>query len=156
MIKRITWEEILVIWQKELWLNRSSPIESNSAMNFLSGYDMGNMATRPTFFGYIIDEKIIGVNSGHGCRDGSYRSRGLWVHPNCRKKGIGRSLLQEAVNQGMKEQCKMIWSYPRQSSWPTYSGVGFKLASDWQPSETSESNAYVKLIPFSIKEKSLK
>jgi GNAT superfamily N-acetyltransferase len=156
MIKRITWEEILEIWQKELWPERSSPIESNSAMKFLSDYDMRNMITRPSFFGYHIDKKIVGVNSGHKCSDNSYRSRGLWVHLDYRKKGIGRLLLQETINQGIKEQCTMIWSYPRKSSWPTYSSVGFELASAWQISETSESNAYAKLIPFGIKEKSLK
>jgi GNAT superfamily N-acetyltransferase len=146
MIKQISWKEILAVWQKELWPNRLSPIESNSAMKFLLGYDMRNMITTPSFFGYVVDNKIIGVNSGHGCSDQTYRSRGLWVHPNYRRRGIGRLLLQETIDRGIQEQSKMIWSYPRQSSWPTYFRVGFKLASEWKTSETSDKNAFANLI----------
>jgi len=146
MIQKITWGEIFKIWSTELWPNRNSPIESNSAMEFLEGYDISNMIPRPTFFGYIIDSKIVGVNSGHRCSDNSYRSRGLWVHLNYRKQGIGQLLLQATVGQAVEEKTKMIWSYPRKTSWPTYSKVGFKLASEWHASETSESNAFVNLI----------
>jgi hypothetical protein len=67
MIKSLFWKEILPIWQTQLWPNRISAIEPNSAMVYKSGYDMYNMNTIPTFFGYYVDDKLVGVNSGHGC-----------------------------------------------------------------------------------------
>jgi len=101
------------------------------------------MSSTPTFFGYIINDKIVAVNSGHACpNQNNYRSRGLWVDPNYRGKGIARKLLTATIKQGQQEGYTQIWSYPRRSSWPTYQAVGFKLASDWEVSETSEANAY--------------
>ena len=114
-------------------------------MNFLGGYDIKNMKTVPSFFAYIQDSKILGVNSGHKCFDNSYRSRGLFVFPEYRNKGIGVSLLKETILQGHKESASFVWSYPRKTSWSTYEHAGFYLASDWEVSETSDSNAYCKI-----------
>lgn len=141
MIKIITWEEILPIWKNQLWPNRTSPVETNSAMCYLQGHNMSNMITHPTFFGYIQDNKIVGVNSGHACED-NYRSRGLWVEPGYRNQGIGTILLKATIDQGVSEGFDLIWSYPRNTSWPTYRSAGFKLTSKWQTSETSEANAF--------------
>ena len=143
MIKQITWEEILPIWRNKLWENRISPIETNSAMIYLGGYDMNNMSTTPTFFGYILDDKIVGVYSGHLCSDGSYRSRGIWVDPDYRNKGIGKALISESIDQARKEGCSTTWAYPRKSTWPIFKSLGFELASEWSSSETSDANAYV-------------
>jgi len=143
MIVEITWQKIYSIWINHLWTTRLSSVEPTSAMCFLNGYDIVNMQSIPTFFGYVIDDFIAGVNSGHACpKQNNYRSRGLWVDPNYRGRGIGQQLLLTTIEQGHKEGYKNVWSYPRQTSWPTYSAVGFTLASDWQASETSESNAY--------------
>ena len=145
MIKQITWEEILPIWQNKLWAGRTGLIETNSAMKLLNGHDMYNMSTTATFFGYVIGEWIIGVNSGHGCSDGTYRSRGLWVDPNYRNQGTGTKLLVATYEQGLAEGYSTTWSYPRLTSWPTYQRAGFELVSNWEVSETSDSNAYAKL-----------
>lgn len=142
MIKTISWNNIVNIWENNLWPTRRSPIETNSAMSYLEGVDMYNMYTTPTYFGYIIDNVIVGVNSGHKCSDDSYRSRGLWVNPDYRKKGIGTALLLETIEQAIKENSDFVWSFPRYSSWNTYKKAGFKLSSDWMSSETSERNAY--------------
>ena len=141
MIKTITWEEILPIWKTQLWPGRTSPIETNSAMCYLNGHNMFNMSSLPTFFGHVVDGKIVGVNSGHPCVD-NYRSRGLWVHPDYRHQGIGRSLLKATIEQGFLEGFNLTWSYPRKTSWSTYRSAGFELSSNWQGSETSEANAY--------------
>jgi GNAT superfamily N-acetyltransferase len=112
-------------------------------MCYLKGYDMANMQSIPTFYGYIINDFIAGVNSGHACpNQNNYRSRGLWVDLNYRGQGIGQNLLKATIGQGHKEGYDQIWSYPRQTSWSTYSAVGFELTSDWASSETSEANAY--------------
>jgi GNAT superfamily N-acetyltransferase len=143
MLVKLNWEEIHSIWRNHLWSNRSSPIEPVSAMCFLNGYDAANMVSTPTFFGYIINDNIVAVNSGHACpNQNNYRSRGLWVDPNYRRQGLAQLLLTATIEQGQQEGYTQIWSYPRQSSWPTYRAVGFKLASDWEISETSEANAY--------------
>jgi GNAT superfamily N-acetyltransferase len=146
MIKLITFEDILDIWSKNLWPDRKSKIESNSAMKFLGGYDMRNMATTPSFFGFVEDGKILGVNSGHSCSDGSYRFRGVFVFPKHRNKGIGTMLLDSVVAQARKENCTFIWGFPRKSSWILYEKYGFILSSNWEVSETSNANAYCKII----------
>jgi len=143
-IIHLTFEEVLPIWANDLWPNRQSKIESNSAMCFKGGYDMQNMFTTPTFFAAVIGGKIVGVNSGHMCTNSSYRSRGLFVYPEFRGYGIGVDLLKATINQGILEDAKMIWSYPKKSSWSTYSKAGFTLASDWEQSEL-DINAYCQL-----------
>lgn len=142
MIKIVDWEEILDIWETELWPNRISPIEPTSAMKFLQGYDMKNMSQKPSFFAFIVDEKILGVNSGHMCMDKGYRSRGLWVDPKFRRQGIGQQLLHRTIEQAKIESARYVWSYPRKTSWSTYAKSGFELASNWGSSETSDNNAY--------------
>jgi GNAT superfamily N-acetyltransferase len=141
MIQQITWEEILPIWKNQLWPDRASEIEKNSAMRYLRRNDTSNMHSDPTFFGYIQDGIIVGVNSGHSCIN-NYRSRGLWVDTNHRNRGIGKALLIASIEQGRAEGFNIVWSYPRSTSWPTYKSAGFKLSSNWTISETSEANAF--------------
>lgn len=141
-VKQITFDEVLPIWKNYLWPDRVSEITSNSAMCFLEGYDLFNMQTIPTFFAYVIDDEIAGVNSGHMCRDNEYRSRGLFVFEKFRGKGIGTILLKATIMQAQEEKAKMCWSYPKLTSWSTYQKAGFVLASDWEKSETSDANAY--------------
>ena len=141
MIETITFEEILPIWRNHLWPDRTSTIESNSAMCYKDGYDMFNMNTKPTFFAYKINNEIAGVNSGHTCKDNHYRSRGLFVFEKFRGMGIGTKLLIATIEQGRKENAHMCWSYPRDSSWKTYSSAGFLLDGEFSISETG-NNAY--------------
>ena len=136
----ITFEEILPIW-KQLWLDRTSPIEPNSAMCYLGGYDMYNMNTTPTFFAYIINDEIVGVNSGHMCKDNQYRSRGLYVNSKFRGLNISKKLLIKTLEQAKKENAVMCWSYPKRESWLAYNNAGFYLDSDYTQSETGW-NAY--------------
>lgn len=143
MITNITFEEIYSIWSIHLWPTRESAIEPSSAMNFLGGYDMKNMISMPTFFAYKIDDRIVGVNSGHMCDNNVYRSRGLFVFPEFRGQGIGKALLIATITQGINEGAFYIWSYPKKSSWSTYTAAGFVLASAWETSEI-DINAYCK------------
>ena len=141
MIKKISFDEILPIWQNHLWPDRVSDITANSAMCFMGDYDLVNMATIPTFFAYIIDGEIAGVNSGHMCKDNQYRSRGLFVFEKFRGKGLGTILLKATIEQARQEKATMCWSYPRDTSWGTYEKAGFIIASDFEISETG-NNAY--------------
>ena len=145
MITHISFEEILPIWRDFLWPTRTSSIDSHSAMDFKAGYDLQNMNSIPTFFAYMIDNKIAGVNSGHMCRDNSYRSRGLWVFPEYRGKQIGKQILIATIQRGISEGASYVWSYPKDTSWKTYNSAGFELASTWEISETG-TNAYCKYV----------
>lgn len=141
MIKQILFDNILPIWRDYLWPNRVSEITSNSAMCFLEGYDLFNMNTEPTFLAYMIDGKIAGVNSGHMCNDNHYRSRGLYVFEEYRGSGLGTILLKATIDQAIRENAAMCWSYPKDTSWKSYSRAGYRLASDFEISENG-TNAY--------------
>lgn len=144
MIVEITFEEILNVWVNYLWVDRKSPIEPNSAMLYLEGYDLKNFDYNPTFYGYYVDGILAGVNSGHMCCDKSYRSRGLYVFPEYRNKGIATLLLSETIFKGSKENASFVWSLPRKESWKAYENAGFELTSDWVNTETG-INAYCRI-----------
>lgn len=151
MIEIIAWEDILPVWKNQLWPDRKTPIEPVSAMCFLGNYDMDNMLTKPVFYGYYKNDLLVGVNSGHSCpRSNSYRSRGLWVHPQHRRQGIGKALLDVTIAEAFNSGHDMVWSFPRKASWPVYQSAGFSLRSDWNKSETSDFNAYCSLFQKSI------
>jgi GNAT superfamily N-acetyltransferase len=144
MVIALQFDTIFSIWNTELWPNRVSKIETHSAMMFDGSICMENFDFEPSFFGFEIDGEIVGVNSGHMCADRGYRSRGLWVYPPYRKKGIGRALLMATINQGRKENAEYVWSLPRQASWSVYESAGFILLTDWLETETG-LNAYCRL-----------
>ena len=79
------------------------------------------------------------------CKDGHYRSRGLYVFEKFRGRGIGTLLLTATIEQAKAENAVLCWSYPRKSSWKSYLNAGFELASEWEISETSDANAYCKI-----------
>lgn len=134
MIKLINYDLIKNIWVTHLWPGRND-IEPHSAMLFKEGHDLKNFMFKPTFLGYYFNEMLVGVNSGHRCCDSSYRSRGLFVLPEYRNKGIATKLLSHTIEQGIKEGSKFVWSYPRKESWHSYEKAGFFLASDWNHTE---------------------
>ena len=144
MIQRITYYLMFTIWHDHLWPNRTSPIESTSAMRFLGGYDIENMNYPPYFFAWVEDGKVLGVNSGHLCADNSFRSRGLYVFPEYRGRGIAQSLLKATIEEARNDGADFAWSYPKKSSWKAYESVGFELASDWEQSEL-DINAYCRI-----------
>jgi GNAT superfamily N-acetyltransferase len=143
VIVQITYAEILPIWEEQLWVDRKDPIEPISCMTYLGGYQE-NQLVSPTFFAFMQDGKIVGVNSGHPCADGSYRSRGLWVNPSYRGRGIAKQLLFATIRQG--EGSKFCWSFPRKDSWKTYESVGFQLTSEWAEN-VNNVNAYC-VLPY--------
>jgi len=143
-IIEIDFETILSIWQYELWPERGSTIETHSAMLYQSDdlhTGMANFDYPAYYYGYIIDNEIIGVNSNHMGIDRLMRTRGLWVNKNYRGKGFGLQLLLRSIADAKKLGVD-VWSYPRRISWTTYKAAGFVLTSDWTESETSDSNAY--------------
>ena len=131
-INKITFDEILPLWENKLWPNRKSQIKPMSSMTYDKLYDMeiyNNYV--PTFWGVFDNNKLIGVNSGHKTNSHSYRSRGIWVDPNYRGKNIAYLLFLDLEEQALLEGCNNIWSIPRRGSESAYLKFGFKLVGDW-------------------------
>ena len=142
-IKEIGIDTILHIWKSKLWTGRVSPIESHSAMMITPGkYDINNFSLPLWCYGCYIDDKLVGVNSGHLCTDGLLRIRGFWVDENYRKRGIGTSLLVRTIEDAKENKINGIWAYPRKTSWPIFESLGFIQISNWEESEMSDANTY--------------
>lgn len=144
IIKHITYETLLEVWLIELWKDRVD-IESRSAMTVDGGYDMANMNCPLICYALINEENIVGVNSVHICGDNTMRSRGLWVHPTFRGRGLGKILLRYAEHLTAEHKCDLLWSFPRKTSWPAYFNSGFERISEWTKSDTSPENAFAVL-----------
>ena len=130
-IEEITWHQIYAIWRDFLWPNRNDPIEPNSALDILGNINMDFMDNPATFLGAFIDGKLVGVNSLHLAGTNSFRSRGLYVHPDYRGRGIARKLLLNTCDIARKANGLTIWSIPRHSSFRSYQSVGFVRCSNW-------------------------
>jgi predicted GNAT family acetyltransferase len=148
---RLSFEQISDIWQNKLWPNRTSAIETHSAMTWpfegsQEQYDMNVFNYPATFWGVYIDNKLVGVNSGHKTTDTQYRSRGIWVDPKYRKQGIAQNLFSLTKHQAQIEKCEMLWSIPRKTALPAYTKFGFETVGDYIVTETSEANIYVRLL----------
>ena len=76
-------------------------------------------------------DKLIGVNSGFKTSNDIYRSRGLYVIPKKRSQGISRMLLKLTIETAKKENCRVIWTMPRQSALIAYESVGFQKVGGW-------------------------
>lgn len=126
----ITFEEILAIWKNKLWHNRKSIIEKVSCMVYLGGFDTSIYNNNPTYFAIIKDNKILAVNSGHMSTNQYYRSRGLWVDENYRRKGLTYILFDALYKQARLEKAKYIWSFPRENSLHAYIKNGFTISSN--------------------------
>lgn len=146
-IRKVDFQTVLPIWRNELWPDRKSPIESHSAMTWPYGdadtqYCMKVFDYPATFWAAYHDDEIVGVNSGHRTAHNEYRSRGIWVHPDYRRKGISRMLFLDLEEQAIMEGCHVIWSIPRITGLPAYEAAGFQAIGDFFKTETSEGNVY--------------
>lgn len=147
ILKKITFEDILPFWSEKLWLNRKSPIKPMSSMTFWRDYDMEIYNKYcATFWGVYDSGSIVGVNSGHRTSDVHYRSRGIWVDPNLRGKGIAQILFSGLEEQARQEGCKLAWSIPRKSAMKAYTNYGFIQVSEYfDEGMEFGPNAYVSL-----------
>lgn len=143
MIVETNFETILPIWRQYLWPDREK-INPVSHMHYLDmDKSMVPEIYKPIFLAYMIDGKIIGVNSGHSNSVEHYRSRGLYVNPEFRHRGIATKLLLRTIDQARIEGRHGCWSLPRKESIGAYLGAGFEISSDYFKTETSDNNCYV-------------
>jgi len=148
-VSRIDFNTIQSIWKNKLWPNRNSAIETHSAMTWPfegnpESIDMKIFNYTATFWGAYLDNKLVGVNSGHRTTDEQYRSRGIWVDPDYRKRGVAQMLFLMTAHQAKVEGCEMLWSIPRKTALPAYTKFGFETVGDYIVTETSEANIYVR------------
>jgi len=130
IIKKITYDEILPIWKNYLWKGRISTIKPTSGLKLNEGYDKQIEEYTPTFFGAFIGDECIGVNSGHATSESDYRSRGIYVFPKHRRKGIAQQLFKAVENQCRLENIYILWSMPRESALLAYKKYGFIVISE--------------------------
>ena len=137
-IKKITFEEALPLW-KELWYPKQD-IQKRSGRKLLYGFDPSvilNDDIEVTYFGFMIYNKIVAVNSGYQY-DG-FRSRGLYVLPEFRNRGFAQELLESTIDEARKLNMTYIWSMPRKSALPVYKKCGFKVLSKFFEGEYGEN-----------------
>ena len=130
-IKEITFEEILPFW-KQLWYPKED-IQKRSGRLLLIGFNRGIITDnkiKVTYFGAEVDGKIVGVNSGYSASAG-YRSRGLYVLPEYRNRGIAQELLKATEIKGKDEGNTVLWSIPRKTAFKVYVRYGFKGLADY-------------------------
>ena len=147
IISKIDFPEIQNIWECYLWPDRKTKIETHSSIVFGTNpfvYDMNYFSQPVIYFGAYVNNRLVGVNSGHVTGE-SYRSRGLYVFPEARNKGIGNRLLSVTVEEAIKNNAKYVWSIPRKSALKTYLGLNFVTVGDFFKTETAEANIYVLL-----------
>ena len=147
-ITEITFEDILSVWQDDLWPDRVSDYETHSAMTWPytseTVYDMSIFDYPAVYWGFWHNDQLCGVNSGHATSDSEYRSRGLWVDPAWRSQGLGLALLTQTINHAESEGYVMCWSLPRVRALNVYVRAGFSEVGDVISTETSNHNQYVR------------
>tara|TARA_R110000851_G_scaffold56741_3_gene132434 strand:+ start:15741 stop:16226 length:486 start_codon:yes stop_codon:yes gene_type:complete len=133
-VVEINWEEIKTIWDTELWPGRDSKQTNNWAwcVDNPTEFTTSKWQTQwsvPLFLGvHDIDGQTVGVNSVYqSSEDGMYyRSRGLYVTPSFRKRGIAQLLLKASVDWARERDCsKYLFTAPRKSAIPAYEAAGF-------------------------------
>lgn len=150
-IKIIDSELLLSVWTDYLWPNRESKIELTSAIKYgyhPYEYDVGYMSEEAFCFGAYEGDILLGVNSGHKT-DRTFRSRGLFVFPEYRRKGAANALLVATCNKAKEFNSDFIWTMPREESLSAYQKAGFKQTSIWFKTETSDSNCFA-VVQFRI------
>lgn len=147
LFNQISWQQIHHIWQTQLWPDRESAIETHSAMTWPyadmeSEFSMGVFGYPVKFLGAFQDGELVAVNSGHLTDPFHYRTRGLWVHPDHRGRGIAQNLFAMLESHARIQGAIMMWSMPRLSAWHSYQLYGFHQVGEPMATETSDANVY--------------
>jgi GNAT superfamily N-acetyltransferase len=126
IIQEVSFEDVLPVWQFQLWPGRKSPIESVSAIDEYGNINAEIMNATPHFLGcYQSAGTLIGVVSGYSTSKKSFRSRGLWVDQNHRHHGLGSTLINHLQKRALQLNHHYIWTMARHSSLSFYQKIGF-------------------------------
>tara|TARA_B110000503_G_scaffold58423_1_gene93433 strand:- start:1508 stop:1951 length:444 start_codon:yes stop_codon:yes gene_type:complete len=143
VIKELPYDTVYEFWKEYLWPERNTILPMSTMRYKDTAYDGILKNYNTTFFGYVINNTVVAVNSGHATSRIHYRSRGLYVMPKYRYNNIGTALLEYTTKLAARENKKYCWSLPRKTALKTYLNAGFEQTSDFFETETSELNCYV-------------
>ena len=138
MIEQINFEIIQEIWYEEdMWGQMAYVPPTNDYLYWDGKEHFGQREEKirdlnysnPVFYAYKENNKILGVNSYFHVNQDQCRSRGLYVYPEYRERGIGTILLKYAIDQNRDKKYKFIWSRPRNTAVEAYKKAGFKITS---------------------------
>lgn len=128
MIKLISFEEILPLWKK-LWPD-TDPIKPFNEWEFLGGYNPEVPCSEVWFIGYYDGDSLVGCNSCFMSSKMHLRSRGIYILPEYRGKGISKHLFDATIQIAEKNNAELVWSYPRLDALPSYLAAGFEAIGD--------------------------
>ena len=126
IVSKSNFKEVSFIWRNYLWPERIEPIEETSALLFKEGIDMSYRSSEVFFIKTEVNGQIVGVCSGQRTGSREFRSRGLWVREDFRKKRIGSKLFFSVEKESQKRGCVSLWTLARHSSEKFYRSVGMK------------------------------
>lgn len=129
-IVEISFETIQEIWYEEDMWGQLAYAEPVSTMLYLNGFDnkiKDLTCSNPVYYAYLLEKKIVGVNSYHRINNEQCRSRGLYVYPQYRKTNIGTELLKYAIEKNRNKGYRFIWSMPRSTAIKTYKKAGYTI-----------------------------
>lgn len=141
----MTFDDVEGIWSNLLWGYKAEP-SSCMVYGTRDKYDATIFDNPIQYFGVFDGDTLLGVNSAFQTAPDFYRSRGLWVYPEFRGKGVASILLNEVVRQARALNIPYVWSFPRKTAIGAYLKVGFSQTSDWMYEPDGDRfNCYVLL-----------
>lgn len=141
-VEYISFDCIRDVWCNHLWKGRQA-VEPFQLWSWKTGVDLPFFdpliayTTYPQFLGIKEGKKLIAVNSLFESDLEYTRSRGLWVHPEHRGRGLGKIILEATIEH---TETEWLWTFPRKSAMPCYEAVGFEQKSDWSDMGTFGPN----------------
>jgi len=142
-VEVVDFKTILPIWRDKLWKGRTSEIEESNAIDYLGNYNPSILDNKAICFAYFKDNIIVGVNTLLPTSDTYCRSRGFYINPEQRLKGIGLRLMEATLFYALKNNFKYIWSLPRKSALPFYLKFGFIQTSDFDNQYEFGPNCFI-------------
>lgn len=125
LIVPVPFEIIEPVWRQELWPSRED-VRPTSSMTLDGRYDLA-LHGNPRWFFCARDRggELLGVNSLLLTGPSEGRSRGLFVRPAHRKRGVANALLLHCLDWARRQGCETVWTYARESAWNVYQSAGF-------------------------------
>jgi len=84
---------------------------------------------------HISDEEVVCILSLHpqnheGLKGAGFQLRGMATHPHYYKRGLGKSLIEFAIQELKSKGVDYIWCNARKNAYQFYEKMGFKYMSD--------------------------
>ena len=128
-IKAVDFSEILPVWQKQLWPQRTSPIEPTSAITRHGKIDGALINSEHYFYMAFMNQKTAGVISMQKTNEREFRTRGLWVDETFRTHGIGSQLMSHLKSECHRLEANNLWTMARMTAVKFYEKNGFRSVS---------------------------